>query len=64
MRLTPHTVLLHLALCVGRYIRFHDGAVVPFYINKHKRAKKSLEHVYLANENVKFQIVAPKSPAF
>jgi hypothetical protein len=45
-------------------VLFHDGAEVPFYLNKHNRARKTLTHVYLMNEEagVKFEIQAFDSP--
>ena len=49
----------------AKMVLFHDGAEVPFYLDKHNRARKTLTHVYLMNEEagVKFEIQAFDSPA-
>ena len=51
----------------AKSILFPDGAMVTFYEKKHNRAKKSIEHVHLANPNVKFELPAgdsSSSPTF
>ena len=45
----------------AKIIKFNDGAEVQFYVKPHARARKTLKHVHLSNENVKFLV--PKAGA-